>query len=203
VTGNGWHDHAPATTSLRRGDDGRGQFRQFLKITAIYQKKEYIMKIFKVLILPIVCGTLAVAAPVYAADTAANTNMQILLDKVKADKKLVVAANMDLSDAESKAFWPIYDAYQKDLMKLNGRLVKTIASYADAYNSGAMTDQQAQPLIDETLAIEASEAAMRKSYAAKLGKVLPAKKVARYLQIENKIRALIRFEMADKIPLVP
>jgi hypothetical protein len=125
-----------------------------------------------------------------------------MLDKIKADKKMLVAANMDLSDAESKAFWPIYDAYQKDLQKLNQRLLKVITSYADAYNSGAMTDQQAQPLINEALDIDASEAAMRKSYAAKLGKALPAKKVARYLQIENKIRAAIRYEMADKIPLV-
>jgi len=160
------------------------------------------MKILRVLILPIVCGMLAIASPVYAADTAAATNMQILLDKVKADKKLIVAQNMDLTDSESKAFWPIYDAYQKDLMKINQRLLKMIGSYADAYNSGAMTDKQAQTLINEALAIEGSEAAMRKSYAAKLEKVLPAKKVARYLQIENKIRAAIRYEMADKIPLV-
>ena len=160
------------------------------------------MKILKVLILPIVCGTLAMATPVYAAEGAADTNLKILLDKIKADKKMLVAQNMQLNDAESKAFWPIYDAYQKDLQKLNQRVVKMITSYADAYNSGAMTDQQAQTLTNEALAIEASEAAMRKSYAAKLGKVLPAKKVARYLQIENKIRAAIRFEMADKIPLV-
>ena len=161
------------------------------------------MKIRKVIILPIVCGLLAITAPVYAAESAADTNMQILLDKVKADKKLVVAANMNLNDAQSKAFWPIYDAYQKDLMKINERTAKMISNYADAYNSGAMTDKQAQTLIHEALAIEASEVAMHKSYAAKLGKVLPARVVARYLQIENKIRAAIRFEMADKIPLVP
>ena len=161
------------------------------------------MKMRKVVILPIVCGLLVIAAPVYAAETAAETNMQILLDKVKADKKLVIAANMNLNDAQSKAFWPIYDAYQKDLMKINQRTAKMIASYADAYNSGAMTDKQAQALIHEALAIEASETAMHKSYAAKLGKVLPARLVARYLQMENKIRAAIRYEMADKIPLVP
>lgn len=160
------------------------------------------MKILKVLILPILCGTLAIAAPVYAVDSALATNMQILLDKVKADKKLLVATNMDLSDAESKAFWPMYDAYQKDLMKLNQRVAKTIESYAKAYNSGAMTDQQAQSLINEAIDIEAAEAAMRKSHAAKLGKALPAKKVARYLQIENKIRAVVRVELADRIPLV-
>jgi GTPase Era involved in 16S rRNA processing len=160
------------------------------------------MKILKVLILPIVCGMLTLVAPVYAAETAVDTNMQILLEKVKADKKLLVAANMDLSDAESKAFWPIYDAYQKDLNKLNKRMAKMIMSYADAYNSGAMTDKQAQTLINEALSIEAAEATMRKSYAAKLEKALPAMKVARYLQIENKIRAAIRYQMAVNIPLV-
>ena len=165
-------------------------------------EKEDNMKILKMLVLPMMFGTLAIASPVFAADTAAETNMQILLDKVKADKKLIVAKNMELTDAESKAFWPIYDAYQKDLAKLNQRVLKMIESYAQAYNSGAMTDKQAQPLINESLAIEGSEAAMRKSYAAKLEKVLPAKKVARYLQIENKIRAAIRYEMAAHIPLV-
>jgi hypothetical protein len=165
-------------------------------------EKEANMKILKVLILPILCGTLVIAAPVYAVDSALATNMQILLDKVKADKKLLVATNMDLSDAESKAFWPIYEAYQKDLMKLNERAGKMIGSYAKAYNSGAMTDQQAQSLINEAIDIDAAEAAQRKSYAAKLGKALPAKKVARYLQIENKIRAVVRVELADRIPLV-
>jgi hypothetical protein len=105
------------------------------------------MKILKVLILPIVCGMLTLVAPAFAAETDVDTNMQILLDKVKADKKLLVAANMDLSDAESKAFWPIYDAYQKDLHEINKRMAMAIESYAQAYNSGAMTDQQAQTLI--------------------------------------------------------
>jgi hypothetical protein len=190
---------------LRCSTAAAGRLCQFQKTIAIHSEKEDNMKILKALILPVVCGTLAIATPAYAADTAsaATTNMQILLDKVKADKKVIVAANMNLSDAQAKAFWPIYDAYQTDLQKTNERTANMIQSYAEAYNSGAMTDQQAQPLIKESLAIEASEAAMHKSYAAKLGKVLPAMKVARYLQIENKIRAAIRYEMADKIPLVP
>ena len=142
------------------------------------------------------------ADPVFAQDkSAADTNMQILRDKIKADKKLVVAANMDLTDAEGKGFWPIYEAYQKDLQTLNERLKKTILSYADAYNKNALTDQEAKTLIGEALAVEEDEAKMRKAYAAKLASVLPGKKVARYLQIENKIRALVRYELAGEIPL--
>jgi hypothetical protein len=142
------------------------------------------------------------AVPTFAQDKPVDTNMQILLEKVKADKKLVVAANMELSDTEGKAFWPIYDAYQKDLQGLNDRLAKTIMAYADAYNKNALTDDLANRLTTEALAIDQDEIAMRKTYATRLSAVLPGKKVARYLQIENKIRAAIRYELAAGIPLV-
>ena len=46
-------------------------------------------------------------------------NMQILREKIKADKKLLVATNMQLTEAEAKNFWPIYEDYQKDLQKIN------------------------------------------------------------------------------------
>jgi len=151
----------------------------------------------------ILCVTALVAVPVMAQETTSDTNMQILLDKVKADKKLVVAANMELNDTDGKAFWPIYDAYQKELQAINDRLAKTILAYADAYNKSTLTDAQAKQFSDEALAIDQDEIAMRKTYAARLSRVLPGKKVARYLQVENKIRAAIRYQLAAGIPLVP
>ncbi len=143
------------------------------------------------------------ATPALAQDKSADTNMQILLDKVKADKKLVVASNMGLTDAEGKAFWPIYDAYQKELQAINEHLAKTILAYADAYNTNALSDDLAKRLSNEALVIDQDELTLRKTYAAKLDRVIPAKKAARYIQIENKIRAAIRYEMAAGIPLVP
>ena len=143
------------------------------------------------------------ATPLYAQNTAAQTDMQILLDKVKADKKLLVAQNMNLTDAESQAFWPIYDSYQKDLGAINQRTLKLIKSYADAWNSQTLDDTIAKKLLNEMVAIEGSEANLRKTYAAKLSAALPAMKAARYLQIENKIRAVIRYQLAANIPLVP
>jgi len=138
------------------------------------------------------------------AQEATQMNMEILKEKVKADKKLVVATNMILSDAEVKSFWPLYDGYQKELEQINHRLGATIKAYADAYNAGKgeISDDQAKKLVAEALAVEESEVKLRQSYAAKLGKALPATKVARYLQIENKIRAIVKFELAAQIPLV-
>jgi len=150
------------------------------------------------------------ALPAFAADDSATSqagesstsSMEILYGKLKADKKLVVAMNMHLTADEEKGFWPIYDAYQKDLDKLNERTIKVINDYALAYKKGAVLNATAKQLIDEAIAIDLAEAKLKQSYVPKLGKVLPALKVARYVQIENKIRAIVRFELADLIPLV-
>ncbi len=143
-----------------------------------------------------------IAVPVSAQDKPAS-NMDILRQKIQADKKLVVAANMELTESEAKGFWPVYEAYQADLGKLNERLAKMILRYADLYKTKTLTDAAAKSLLDEALAIEQAEVTMKQGYLPKLSAVLPATKVARYLQIENKIRAVIKYELADSIPLVP
>lgn len=135
-----------------------------------------------------------------AAQTASD--MQILAQKIKADKKLVVAANMQLTEEEAKGFWPVYDAYQADMQKINQRLLGTIKRYADAYNKGAVSDETAKKLINEAIAIEDAEVKLKRSYVPRLEKVIPGVKVARYMQIESKVRAVVRYELATQIPLV-
>ena len=134
--------------------------------------------------------------------TAVDTNMEILAEKLQADKKLVVAANLVLTDAESEAFWPIYEAYQKDLQVIHERTVKVIMAYADGYNADSITDEGAMKLLKESLTIGADETKMKKDYITKLSKVLPGKKVVRYMQIENKIGAIVNYELAAEIPLM-
>ena len=143
------------------------------------------------------------AAPAFAQESA-NMTMESLKEKVKADKKLLVAANMNLTDAEAKGFWPMYESYQKELGQLNQRTVAVIKNYADAHNAGQgmIPNETAKKLLKEALATDEAEVKLRQSYAAKLEKVLPSTKVARYLQIENKIRAILKFELAQQIPLV-
>ena len=148
------------------------------------------------------CAIAAALAAPAMAQTTATTNMEILRQKVKADKKLVVAENLKLTDAEGTAFWPVYDAYQKDLQQINQRLVAAIKAYADAYNKGPVTNETAKKLLDETLAIDDAEAKLKSASVPKILAVLPAVKAARYVQIENKIRAAVRYELAAGIPLV-
>ena len=140
-------------------------------------------------------------SPVVSQDKPANS-MQILRDKLKADKKLVVAANMELTESEAKGFWPVYDGYQKKLTTINQRIGKLIESYAADYRAKTLTDEKAKKLTNELVAIGKAEAELQAASVPKLSKVLPPKKVARYLQIENKIRALVKYELADAVPLV-
>jgi hypothetical protein len=147
--------------------------------------------------------TLAVLwATTALAQTANDTNMEILKEKVRADKKLIVASNMDLTDKEAKDFWPLYDAYQKELQQVNQRLQKAIMDYAEAYKKGPLPDDTAQKLLNEALSVDEQELKLKRSYADKLAKVVPKTKAARYIQIENKIRAIIKAELAQNIPLV-
>ena len=145
--------------------------------------------------------TAGLAAP-GMAQTTDTTNMEILLQKIRADKKLVVAQNLQLTDAEGKVFWPVYNAYQKDLQQINQRLTNMILAYADAYNKGPVANDVAKKLIDEALAIDDAEAKLKSSSAPKILAALPATKAARYIQVENKIRAAVRWELAANIPLV-
>lgn len=147
-------------------------------------------------------GALAAFAGPASAQSRSSSNMEILREKIKADKKLAVALHMGLTRAEEKSFWQIYDDYQRDLEKLNKRIGRLLRSYARDYRNKTLTDAKARKLIDEFLSVEQAEVKLKGSYVPKLNMVLPAKKVARYLQIENKIRAIIKYDLAAGVPLV-
>jgi hypothetical protein len=127
-------------------------------------------------------------------------NMQLLKEKIQSDKKFVIASNMNLTKNEAKLFWPVYDKYQKDLDALKERSIKNVGNYAD--NADKMTDKIAKKVVTDYISIEADRQKLRQSYLPKFAKVLPYKKVMRYYQLENKISAIVNYEIARRIPLV-
>ena len=160
--------------------------------------KKYLVKI---LYLSLVVFAVTPVLPVLANESGIS-NMEILREKMTADKKFVVVSNMNLTDAEEKEFWPIYESYQRDLNQIDERLGKVIEDYAISFNKGAVLNETARKLLDEAIDIELAEARLKRAYVVILDKILPSAKVARYIQIETKIRAIIRYELAEHIPLV-
>jgi hypothetical protein len=139
--------------------------------------------------------------PAWSQDKPAN-NMEIVHEKLKADKKLIVSKYMELTESEAKNFWPVYEEYQADLQKIDQRLLSLLQSYAADYRNKSLTDEKAQKLLDEWIAIENDDAKRRGSFVPKVMKALPAKKAARYLQIENEYRILLKYDLATTVPLV-
>jgi len=141
----------------------------------------------------------AAATPVRAGD-ADEASLEILRETLQANKKAVVDVNLDLSDDEARAFWPVYERYQKDLGAVQERLARLIENYTA--NFGKLSDEQAEKLTREYLAIELDRAKVRESYLGPISKALPGRKVMRFYQIENKIDAVLRYELARTIPVV-
>lgn len=140
------------------------------------------------------------AAPVLAAGEAAKADMEILRSTIQANKKALVAASLTLSDAEAAQFWPLYDRYQAELTRVNDGLVKVLEEYTASFRT--LTDEKAMDLIGRYLSVEEDRAKVRRSHLPEIAKTLPGRKVARFYQIENKIDAIQRYDLAAEIPVV-
>ena len=127
-------------------------------------------------------------------------NMDLVQEKIRTDKKLFIATNMELTESEAKTFWPVYEAYQAKLKTLRDRQIKLIEAFAAAYET--MSDDVAKNLLNDSLSISSDHQNLNQSFLPKFGKVLSDKKVARYYQLENKINAVVEYEFAKRIPLV-
>jgi len=144
----------------------------------------------------ILLATLILLTPALAlADEAAELQKKIFMDQ----KKLVVMENMEFTEQEAQQFWPIYEEHQEKLFKNSLQLAKVIASYASVYKE--MKSDEALVLLDEFQQAQKQRLDVLHQYANDLKKILPGTKVMRSLQVEYKLQAIARFEMAKKIPL--
>jgi hypothetical protein len=114
-------------------------------------------------------------------------------------RQALVTAAMDLEAKESEAFWPLYREYRTDMAKLGDRFVKLLGTYLESYDK--LTDDAANKLMDEYISIERSKQSLKSKYRGRFSKVLPARKVVRFFQIDNKMDAVINAELAQTIPL--
>jgi hypothetical protein len=160
------------------------------------------VKLARMLIAAAAALSLFTAPAARSEESAQKKSMDTVREALRADKKALVASTLQLSDAEAKAFWPIYDKYQKDLITANNKLYQVIEEYAVAYNKSKLDDAEALDIVHRYFSAEEARTGVRSSYVKEFSKILPGLKVARFYQIENKLDAVVRYEMAERIPLV-
>ncbi len=141
-------------------------------------------------------------APPATAETTAQAMEEIQLTRamIQVERQAIVSQAMDLTPEEMEAFWPLYREYRLEAVKIGDRIAALILRYAAAYDD--MTDATADKLVGDFVKIEQARANLKAKFLPKFKKILPAKKVARLYQVENKLDVLILSEMAENVPLM-
>jgi hypothetical protein len=137
---------------------------------------------------------------VAAQDKPPDGGMEAFREKLRTDKRAVVASVLALNEQEGKAFWPVYNAYQSDMITHYDKMLKLIDTFAKSYEN--MTDETAHKLLTQYLTLEREHITILNSYVPRFEKVLPPRKVAQLYQVENKARALVNYDLARNIPIV-
>lgn len=143
---------------------------------------------------------LAPALHAQQARPAESAEIAAVRAAISGDKKAYVAQALALTDAEAKRFWPVYENHQRQLAtttRRSSRMVEEIVGL-----DRPLTDIHAKRVLQEIAAIDNEEAKDRRRMQNQVGKALPPVKALRYLQIENKARAIRAYDIAGVMPLV-
>ena len=124
---------------------------------------------------------------------------QLDIAAARADRKAIVGANMNLTDAQAKAFWPLYDAYEAKMDKLDDRHAAEVKEYAEHYQT--LTDQDATNKLDEVIAIKQARLDVQKEFVPRFRTAVSSINTTRFFQIDNKLSAMIQCDIAQVVPL--
>jgi hypothetical protein len=146
----------------------------------------------------LVACALGLHSPVFAQN-APTSQKQLDIAAARAQRKATVGANMNLTPDEASKFWPVYDAYEGKMDRIEDRHVKELKDFAAKYDS--LTDTDAAKKLDEVMAIAQARLDVQKTFVPKFRDAIPQVKVTRFFQIDNKIQALIQCDIAQLVPL--
>jgi uncharacterized protein YvpB len=158
--------------------------------------------IYKAIAAAVVCASLSITATAQVNEELADftTDIEAMRTVMQTERKILIMNEMVFTGEEAEKFWPLYDEYSAAAKKIANLRVKVITDYAANY--GTMTDDVAKQLLDDSIKFEEQTMKLKKKYVRKFRSILPEIKVTRYFQLENKLNAIIDFDLASQIPLM-
>ena len=126
--------------------------------------------------------------------------IELARSDLKTQKAFILAQNMPLTEEEGAEFWPLQREYETELTKLADERLEIIEDYAARYDT--MTDAEASRLARKTFDLEKKKTELKSKYFKRFSKVMPAKKAARFFQIENQLNTAIDLRVAASLPLI-
>ena len=140
------------------------------------------------------------AAPMAAAQTHVDGAAQLSRESIETQRRMIVGGSLPLTDSEAAAFWPLFDAYQRDLAPVRERSARIVTEFLNAGTQ--VTDQRALAMLSELLDADEQTLALRRKYMKQMGRALPQRKLALYFQLERKLDAVVAYEYAQRVPLL-
>lgn len=129
-----------------------------------------------------------------------DANIQLMREDIRSERKKVVAANMPLTETEATKFWPLYDRYIAETVKVNDARFALLKEYAKNYESA--TEEQADSFIKRWLEFDQDNTQLRLKYIPEFEKVVSHKKTAMFFQIDRRVSMMIELQLASQVPLV-
>ena len=155
-----------------------------------------------------VCSSLVLLSGFVCAQTAdgsakplTDSDIQLMRSDIQAGKNQIITATMQFSDAESKAFWPVYRDFARDQQVIGDERVQLIKDYAANYDS--MDDSKAKDMVQRMINVEDKTLNLREDYWPKFMKALGAKRAAKFYQVDSRLSLLINLQLTSAIPLIP
>jgi aminopeptidase N len=147
------------------------------------------------------CPLLASAQDERAQVQSMRADEQIILSQIMTDKRAVYVQALQLTDDESRAFWPVYDEYEARVKKIDDRFIRLVNDYAAKYS--AMTDADAQQMLDAKMKLDRDRMDLQQAYTRKIARAVPAIKALRYAQVESRIDNELQRKVMRLVPIVP
>jgi hypothetical protein len=129
-----------------------------------------------------------------------DANVQLMRQDIRSERKKVVAANMPLTETEATKFWPVYDRYIAETIKVNDVRFALLEEYAKNFDTA--TEEQADSFIKRWLALDQDNTQLRLKYISDFEKVISRKKTAMFFQIDRRVSMMIELQLASQVPLI-
>jgi hypothetical protein len=142
----------------------------------------------------------SVTAPAVASGDHLPESLSALLGTIRANRKELLAINLGLTPEQAEKFWPLYGQYQQKLNPIGDRQAAIVQDYITNYRD--LSNDKAIKIVEDYLEVDADRTEVRQKYVDKFAKILPGRTLARFYQIENKMDAVIRYDLAATIPVV-
>jgi hypothetical protein len=139
------------------------------------------------------------SAPQEADQEDLTSDLALTRASIQLRRQAIVTAVMDLAPKEAEAFWPLYREYRTEMAKVGDRVSKLLVQYSEQYDT--LTDEQATAIMKEWLGVEKAKNNVKGKYVSRFQKILPARKVMRFFQADNKLDAVLSAQLASVVPL--